>query len=167
MVEIKHPTKGYIPYVMNGRQLKLYDTFHQYKNICVTMPRQSGATTGLSHLVYMYKDKNILCLSDRSSNVFNLYEIFTRMNVNNDSNIKFMVMNSVGIIDVINSEPWDIVIIDNYAYGSMLMATLNGIANNPNTKLVLTSTTDRNAASYHYFLNNLFVPTNTKLIEIT
>ena len=78
-----------------------------------------------------------------------------------------MAMNSVGIIDVINSEPWDIVIIDNYAYGSMLMVTLNEIANTSNTKLVLTSTTDRNAASYHYFLNNLFVPTNTKLIEIT
>jgi len=88
------------------------------------------------------------------------------MNHYNDNNIKFIEINSTGIIDVINSEPWDFVIIDNYAYGSMLMVTLNEIANTSNTKLVLTSTTDRTAASYHYFLNNLFVPANTKLIEI-
>jgi len=54
MVNIKHPTKGYIPYVMNGRQLKLYDAFHQYKNICVTMPRQSGATTCLAYIYYTF-----------------------------------------------------------------------------------------------------------------
>lgn len=164
---IKHPTKGRIPYVMNGYQLKLYDVFHQYKNICVTMPRKSGVTTCLAYILHIYRNNRILCLSDKASNVFYLYEIFTRMNANNDSNIKFIVMNSVGIVDLINGESWDIVIIDNYAYGSMLMVTLNEIANTSNTKLVLTSTTDRNAASYHYFLNNLFVPTNTKLIEIT
>ena len=164
MVKIEHPSYGLLLAPMNDYQLEVYDLFHEYDSISITIPSEYKEYSFITALAYMYRKQRVFIISPSNFSACELKYEFNRVtNSNKNVSVKFYGLNGLRNFTVNDA---DIVIVLSYNHCTLSTAhkkLLNELSHSKNIKLMLLST-------YEYIKSNKrlndYLPTDCKEVKI-